>query len=198
MWRLKWHPRQDGLLLAACMYNGFALVEVDQAWDGLQVCGLSWPTAMLDAHTLLLPHLLLCSVLSKHALPESEGAWQEAQFLLQTLGVLVLASHTELQVVEEYRGHDSIAYGADWYRGCWPLECGGEATGSSGAEGAPGGRHEQQEDAAAVAESLVRLGLDEAAQQQRQEVAGKQRDIVATCSFYDRRVHLWSPQHTSC
>lgn len=34
---MKWHPREDNLLLAACMYNGFALVEVDQAWDRLQV-----------------------------------------------------------------------------------------------------------------------------------------------------------------
>lgn len=43
MWRLKWHPRNDNLLLAACMYNGFALLQVNDSWDTLQVRALSQP-----------------------------------------------------------------------------------------------------------------------------------------------------------
>jgi hypothetical protein len=41
-------------------------------------------------------------------------------------------------------------------------------------------------------------------QQQEQQPPGalqsaqrRQQDIIATCSFYDRRLHLWSPKHTA-
>ena len=83
-WRLKWHPRDATLLLAACMYKGVALLRADNAG------GSSW---------------------------------------------------SSLEVAEEYAGHGSIAYGADWFRG--------------------GGR--------------------------------AMMPLVATCSFYDRLLHLWSP-----
>eukprot|EP00775_Hariotina_reticulata_P007315 gene7315-7527_t len=37
VWRLKWHPSLDWLLLAACMYNGFALVRANESFSSLQV-----------------------------------------------------------------------------------------------------------------------------------------------------------------
>lgn len=79
VWRLKWHPRDSTQILAACMHNGFAVIQADH----------------------------------------STGS---------------------VKVLEEYSGQKSLGYGADW--------CHLPTDGYS---------------------------------------------IAATCSFYDRLLHLWSP-----
>lgn len=95
-WRLKWHPRDPTLLLAACMYNGIAILRATpSSTDG--------------------------------------GSCEEAGF-------------SQVEVVEEYKGHGSIGYGADWHFGFGP--------GAAGAQS---------------------------------------RSLAATCSFYDRLLHLWTP-----
>ncbi|PWA50872.1 WD40 repeat-containing protein [Artemisia annua] len=83
VWRIKIHSEVPGLILAACMHNGFAIVKVNE---------------------------------------------------------------NEAKVVETYSKHESLAYGADWYRG---RIC--------------------QED-------------------------GKEKTIVATCSFYDKLLRVWVPE----
>lgn len=80
VWRLKWHPTDPRLLLAACMHAGFALLSADGAAGSFEVA-------------------------------------------------------------EEYPHQKTLAYGADW---CREVGKGGAST-------------------------------------------------VATCSFYDRLVHVWSP-----
>uniref|UniRef100_A0A1D1XY32 methylated diphthine methylhydrolase n=1 Tax=Anthurium amnicola TaxID=1678845 RepID=A0A1D1XY32_9ARAE len=84
VWRIKHHPDIPGLVLAACMHNGFAVVKVTE-----------------------------------------ESA----------------------VVVENYRKHESLAYGADWRKG-----------GFCNPDGSRGG------------------------------------SLVATCSFYDRLLRIWSPE----
>ncbi|XP_030443238.1 uncharacterized protein LOC115665502 [Syzygium oleosum] len=82
VWRIKQHPHIPGLVLAACMHNGFALVDL---------------------------------------------------------------RGEEIKIVETYNRHGSLAYGADWQKG-----------------GSKEGKRENM--------------------------------VIATCSFYDRLVRIWTPQ----
>ncbi|KAF6262815.1 WD40-repeat-containing domain protein [Scenedesmus sp. NREL 46B-D3] len=139
VWRLKWHPTNDRLLLAACMYNGFALVAADESWSSLAV-------------------------------------------------------------VEEYKGHDSIAYGADWYKGpplpATPSAAAAAATSAAADDICDKGGALLESQAAAASAQLGGLTLNPAADEGKQQ--RRPQDVVATCSFYDRRLHLWSPGGSNC
>ncbi len=112
-WRLRWHPQDPSLILAACMYNGFAVARVGAAWDAIEI-------------------------------------------------------------VESYKGHESIAYGADWHP-------------TAAAAGRP----------AAAAEGELAGGGADAGEEGEGVSGGGEGEggtsLVATCSFYDRRLHLWTP-----
>ncbi|KAK3414522.1 hypothetical protein EUGRSUZ_H00383 [Eucalyptus grandis] len=82
VWRIKQHPHVPGVVLAACMHNGFAIIDL---------------------------------------------------------------RGEEIKIVETYSRHSSLAYGADWQKG-----------------GSKEGKRENM--------------------------------VIATCSFYDRLVRIWTPQ----
>ena len=98
VWRLKWHPSDPALLLAACMHGGFA-------------------------------------VLSASAAAAAGSGPGEAD------GAPGAAAAAGLSVAEVYPEQQTLAYGADWCR----------------------------------------------------EVAADGTSIVASASFYDRQLHVWSP-----
>lgn len=118
VWRMKWHPFDQGLVLAACMHKGFSIVRV-------------------------------------------EGE--------------------KMEVVEDYNAHESLAYGADWYHGRW---------GSS--------------NSVSVDEQCLRDSVDvnscrhsalctEGGKLKGISRTTGLRSLVATCSFYDKALHVWEP-----
>lgn len=82
VWRLKWHPVEMGLVLAACMHRGVVVVRV--------------------------------------------------------------SGDANVEVVDVYEEHESLAYGVDWFQGEW-------------------------------------------------KTGEKRKAVAASCSFYDKSMHLWEP-----
>ncbi|XP_039630912.1 diphthine methyltransferase isoform X2 [Polypterus senegalus] len=152
VWRLKWHPSNEHLLLAACMHNGFHILDCRDALDG----------------------------------KAQEGS-----------------------VVTSYTLHNSLAYGADWSRL--------SLLGSSPREGSG----ETEAEAAQLHDSYVRIQYESPTGSfdtdledtlgryipdpvsAAKELSGGslncglgERDVVATCSFYDHVLHVWQWDYT--
>lgn len=150
VWKLKFHPSNGNLVLAACMHNGFAIVRLED--DGIKI-------------------------------------------------------------VEEYKRHDSLAYGADWFKGdiskierCWldvpEISCienrldqeehfldGRDSSKYSG----------QQKDNNIVTDQQIDAGssFDNGPSGKRifvERAHEKTCSLVATCSFYDKALHIWKPK----
>lgn len=147
VWKLKFHPSNGNLVLAACMHNGFAIVRLED--DGIKI-------------------------------------------------------------VEEYKGHDSLAYGADWFKGdvskierCW---LGVPCIDSSFDQGVhllddrdSSKNCGQQKDNNIATAQQIDSGnsLDDGPSGKRNfEERPYERacSLVATCSFYDKALHIWKPK----
>ncbi|XP_051788294.1 LOW QUALITY PROTEIN: diphthine methyltransferase [Erpetoichthys calabaricus] len=146
VWRLKWHPSSEHLLLAACMHNGFHILDCRDALGG----------------------------------KAQEGS-----------------------VVTSYTLHNSLAYGADWSRLSLlefsPHEGSGETQAEAQLQGSyvriqyesPTGSFDTD-----LEDTLGRYIPDPVSA--AKELSGGslncglgERDVVATCSFYDHVLHVW-------
>ncbi|KAL2649763.1 hypothetical protein R1flu_017891 [Riccia fluitans] len=138
VWRLKWHHKDSGLILAACMHNGFAIARI-------------------------------------------EGG--------------------EITVLEQYEEHKSLAYGGSWYRGDWEQTWSTE-TGSSAQDindasrmldglGISGDVNRRTE-----SHQMEEAGETEALDERIPSFNASRRStcLVATCSFYDKALHIWEPK----
>ena len=160
VWRLKWHPSQSNLLLAACMHNGFAVLDVGS--EGLQP-GLGDTQAMGGKEEMGKP-----------------------------------------SVVEHYSGHDSLGYGADWcYKDPeWDIEenvvaslngFGDRAVADELSEKQDVEEYGFHSDQQATPSEANISAVERTSKEYNHggEQYRKKRRLVATCSFYDKGLHLW-------
>ncbi|BBN10762.1 diphthine methyl ester acylhydrolase [Marchantia polymorpha subsp. ruderalis] len=88
----------------------------------------------------------------------------------------------EIEVLERYEEHNSLAYGGSWYAGDWEQrESGAVQTGAN----AP---HELEAPAQKNALPFVTQSGS------KSELSPGSRCLVATCSFYDKALHIWEPK----
>jgi hypothetical protein len=175
-WRLRWQPQavpdrrhtvsrhrpaaddegcggvHGSVLLAACMYAGFALLRVRH-------------------------RSLSCTVTESAAVHGSLSAGSEAASGL---------AGCQLDVVARYNGHGegSIAYGADWVR--TPSSVPPTTWDRPGAQrsGSPSTRSAQ--------EANGRPGCSTPSPPEKWDESPGFGEWVATCSFYNKLVHVWS------
>ena len=98
----------------------------------------------------------------------------------------VLDTHLEsarhVEVVKCYEGHESLAYGVDWCREGVNGDSGRGGRGMSGCEdGETSGR-----------EDRGMRGREDGGISGRGEVGCKRVFTLASCSFYDHSMHLWT------
>lgn len=124
------------------------------------------------------------------------------------------------RVLEQYKEHTSLTYGASWYRGDDAVDvtaerdkglegegderlCSSEVANSAGDEAGKVAQHGGAEGRLAgdgigegddvgeerVSDEFRRLGVENSV---------RMKSLVATCSFYDRAVHLWRPKTFAC
>lgn len=106
---------------------------------------------------------------------------------------------TRLEILQDYKEHSSLAYGADWFKGqvddIFPANHVAEA----GYKVASAAEERQRVSSLTNCESGTDVsssanGIAKGKTQAHEVVAPGTEALIATCSFYDNLLHLWAPK----
>nr|XP_060613422.1 diphthine methyltransferase isoform X1 [Anolis sagrei ordinatus] len=166
VWRLKWHPKREHLLMAACMHNGFKILDCQGPMgENKEECailssyilhnslayGADWSRLLLSD-----PSVLPVPTPAEH-LDQGDGV---ADLRVQNLKIVYESPTATFDVLLEEEEHPpaSSAQGS------------GDAEGSSVDGDACGAKARAETEATH---------------------ASKETSLLATCSFYDNVLHVW-------
>lgn len=178
VWRVKWHPSQEDLLLAACMHNGYHILDCEGALAaGQEGCpilysyilhnslayGADWSRLSIDAQPTSGPWSVPSLLAETQRKKDPEQGTKEAVVKFQHLKIQYESPTGLFDMVVEDEADD---YGS---RSSSSLQ-------ASGASQCP------STDLAMKEQQNLKAGID---------WTKKKGDLLATCSFYDHVLHVW-------
>uniref|UniRef100_A0A8B9X8U0 methylated diphthine methylhydrolase n=1 Tax=Bos mutus grunniens TaxID=30521 RepID=A0A8B9X8U0_BOSMU len=170
VWRLKWHPFQRDLLLAACMHSGFTIINYQMAAEGEQeAISLSCPLPNSLVYGIDWSWLYFCRL--PQTQPSFPGSDPEARTADQD---------PTLKVADPSPAPSS--------------ECLADSDGVGGTTPQNGSKLEAPLQPSAEDKKDGRLpttGIKICDCDQDLEAADFNINLLATCSFYNRVLHLW-------
>lgn len=170
VWRLKWHPFQRDLLLAACMHGGFTIINYQMAAEGEQeAISLSCPLPNSLVYGIDWSWLYFCRL--PQTQPSFPGSDPEARTADQD---------PTLKVADPSPAPSS--------------ECLADSDGVGGTTPQNGSKLEAPLQPSAEDKKDGRLpttGIKICDCDQDLEAADFNINLLATCSFYNRVLHLW-------
>eukprot|EP00062_Callorhinchus_milii_P014982 gi/632964719/ref/XP_007898532.1/ PREDICTED: diphthamide biosynthesis protein 7 [Callorhinchus milii] len=186
VWRLKWHPTQEQLLLAACMHNGYHILDCKGAFAAsVEECpilysyilhnslayGADWSRLPLDAQLAADSQPLSSSATESQKRGECEEGAKKLETEFQDLKI-------------QYESPTGI----------FDMVMEGEAEDFSGPDFADGSQ------ASGTSEGADMHTVDGAEQPKHEACSNQERtgaSLLATCSFYDHILHVWKWERNS-
>ncbi|XP_062929875.1 diphthine methyltransferase [Mobula hypostoma] len=176
VWRVKWHPSQENLLLAACMHNGYHILDCEGA-QGQEKCpilysyilhnslayGADWSRLSVDTLPTTKPCPVSSSLSETQRKKECKQGTKEAEIKFRHLKIQYESPTGLFDMVVEDEVDD---YGTE----------------VSGSLQAGGASHSPNVNCAITEQQNYKAGID---------WTKNKGDLLATCSFYDHVLHVW-------
>ncbi|XP_072096640.1 diphthine methyltransferase isoform X2 [Mobula birostris] len=176
VWRVKWHPSQENLLLAACMHNGYHILDCEGA-QGQEKCpilysyilhnslayGADWSRLSIDTLPTTEPCPVSSSLSETQRKKECKQGTKEAEIKFRHLKIQYESPTGLFDMVVEDEVDD---YGTE----------------VSGSLQAGGASHSPNVNCAITEQQNYKAGID---------WTKNKGDLLATCSFYDHVLHVW-------